>query len=34
MLEISVKGEEFVKTLHGCFQYYLHWIDERHGNEL
>lgn len=34
MLEITVKGEGFVKTLHESLWYSLSWIDERHGNEL
>lgn len=34
MLEISVKGEGVVKTLHGSLSYSLGWIDEKHGCEL
>ena len=34
MLEITVKGEWFVKTLHGSLQYSLGWINRRPENEL
>lgn len=34
MLEISVKGEGVVRTLHESPLYSLVWTDEKHGCEL